>query len=94
VQWEFPLRVATHLHPRYAYYPLGEYRRAVELLRPEVATLSSPVTHDYLGLAALPAVSARVSMARNLAELGEFPEGEAFGPRPCGLPKPPSGRSV
>jgi DNA-binding winged helix-turn-helix (wHTH) protein/tetratricopeptide (TPR) repeat protein len=79
VQEDFALRVTTHLYLSYAYHALGEYRRAVEVLQPEVAPLTGALTHESLGLAALPAVSTRVSLVYNLTELGEFPEGRALG---------------
>jgi DNA-binding winged helix-turn-helix (wHTH) protein/tetratricopeptide (TPR) repeat protein len=79
VQDDIALRVTTHLYLSYAYHGLGEYRRATEVLRHEVATLSGALSQEYFGLAALPAVSARVSMVYNLAELGEFAEGVVLG---------------
>jgi DNA-binding winged helix-turn-helix (wHTH) protein/tetratricopeptide (TPR) repeat protein len=79
VQEDFAQRVTTHLYLSYAYHALGEYRRAVEVLRPDVATLTGALTHESLGLAALPAVSTRVSLVYNLTELGAFPEGRTLG---------------
>jgi hypothetical protein len=37
------------------------------------------MAHDYLWLAALPAGSTRVGVVCNLAELGEFAEGQTLG---------------
>jgi tetratricopeptide (TPR) repeat protein len=79
VQEDAALRVTTHLYLSYAYYALGEYRRVLEILRPEVALLTGALTRESFGLAALPAVSARVNMVYSLTELGEFPEGIELG---------------
>jgi tetratricopeptide (TPR) repeat protein len=79
VQEDITLRVTTHLYLSYAYHGLGEYRRAAEVLRQEVATLTGALSQEYFGLAALPAVSTRVSMVYNLTELGAFSEGVVLG---------------
>jgi tetratricopeptide (TPR) repeat protein len=79
VQEDIALRVTTHLYLSYAYHGLGEYRHAAEVLRQEVATLTGTSSQEYFGLAALPAVSVRVSMVYNLTELGEFSEGMVLG---------------
>jgi len=75
---DFPLQVATNTHLGVVYGTLGEYRRAVEILRRNVESLAGPRVRERFGLAGLPAVLSRGYLAWYLAELGEFPEAMAW----------------
>lgn len=75
---DFPLGVAAGMYLGRAAAGLGEYRRAVEVLREIAESLSGERTYDYLGLPVLPAVFARSHLVLALAELGEFDEMERW----------------
>jgi tetratricopeptide (TPR) repeat protein len=57
------------------YRSLGDYRRAVECFRTNVASLTSPLYQEHLGLPGLAAVFARSHLVVALAECGAFTEG-------------------
>jgi tetratricopeptide (TPR) repeat protein len=73
------LRVATHLYLGYAYHALGHYRRAIEVLTRNTASLTGARQYEHFGLAPLPAVSSGARLAQCFAELGEFVEGRHYG---------------
>jgi tetratricopeptide (TPR) repeat protein len=60
-----------------AYHVLGDYRRAMGLLRRNVESLAGDLLRERFGMTALPAVVSRAWLVRCLAELGVFPEGIA-----------------
>jgi len=61
------------------YFALGDYRRAVEMLRRNLTSLKGDLGRDRLGIAGLPPVSIRNALIWCLAELGEFEEAVAEG---------------
>jgi tetratricopeptide (TPR) repeat protein len=73
------LQAVTHLFLGRTYYGLGDYPRAIALLRQNVASLDGALFHERFGLPGLPAVLSRGLLARCLAELGAFTEGLARG---------------
>jgi class 3 adenylate cyclase/tetratricopeptide (TPR) repeat protein len=77
--WSFGVRVATNLRLGQAHHSLGQYSRAAECLRKNLALISDDLVHDLLGMAGLPAVLSRIWLALCLAEQGEFGEGLAMG---------------
>ena len=79
VQEDVALRVTSHLYLSYAYYALGEYQRAVEILRPEFAGLTGALAREALGLAALPSVSTRVEYSVQSDRTRSIPQGIALG---------------
>ena len=76
---DFALQVATDTHLGPAYRDLGDYPRAVEILRRNVESLRGNLTHEPFRLAGLPSVISRTNLVWCLAELGEFTEGIALG---------------
>jgi tetratricopeptide (TPR) repeat protein len=62
-----------------AHHALGNYGRAVELLRQTAGSLQGDLVHELFGMAAFPSVWARSWLAWSLAERGEFAEGAATG---------------
>jgi class 3 adenylate cyclase/tetratricopeptide (TPR) repeat protein len=75
--WSFGLRVVTNLRLGQAYHSLGQYARAMECLRKNVAAISDDLLYDPLGTSGLPAVFSRIWLALCLADLGDFDEGRA-----------------
>ena len=76
---DFTIRVATSEHLGKVYHRLGDYRRAVDLLRWNVAFLQGERIYERFGMASLPSVHSRAWLARCLAELGMFAEGIVHG---------------
>ncbi|MBI3028002.1 MAG: sigma 54-interacting transcriptional regulator [Candidatus Rokubacteria bacterium] len=76
---DFALQVATDTHLGPAYRDLGDYPRAVEILRRNVEWLKGNLSHEPFHLAGLPSVISRTNLVLCLAELGEFTEGTALG---------------
>jgi tetratricopeptide (TPR) repeat protein len=74
---DFALQVVTNTHMGVVYGTLGEYRRAVEVLRRNVESLAGPGVRERFGMAGLPAVLSGGFLAWYLAELGEFTEAMA-----------------
>ncbi len=76
---DFALEVATNTHLGPAYGALGDYRRAIEILRGTVESLQGDLIRERLGLAGLPSVICLTNLVSFLAELGEFTEAMARG---------------
>jgi tetratricopeptide (TPR) repeat protein len=74
---DFALQVMARHYLGVAYHTLGDYRRAMGLLRSNVESLTGELLRERFGLPGLPAVRSRDWLARCLAELGAFPEGIA-----------------
>jgi class 3 adenylate cyclase/tetratricopeptide (TPR) repeat protein len=68
------LQVSTRLYLGSAYHALGNYRRAIELLRSNVEALQGDRRQQRFGGTGLPASTSRLWLAWSLAELGEFAE--------------------
>jgi class 3 adenylate cyclase/tetratricopeptide (TPR) repeat protein len=62
-----------------ACYDLGDYRRAVDCLRSNVASLTGALLHEHFGMTGLPSIMSRTWLTTSLADLGEFSEGAARG---------------
>jgi tetratricopeptide (TPR) repeat protein len=73
------LQAVTHLFLGRAYYGLGNYPQAIDLLRQNVASLEGALLRERFGLSGLPSVMSRDLLAQCLAELGAFTEGLAHG---------------
>jgi tetratricopeptide (TPR) repeat protein len=76
---DFALQVMARHFLGVAYHTLGDHRRAMAVLRSNVASLEGDLLRERLGQSGLPAVVSRAWLARCLAELGAFPEGVAYG---------------
>jgi class 3 adenylate cyclase/tetratricopeptide (TPR) repeat protein len=76
---DFGLQVVANFYLGRAYITLGDYRRAMDVLKRNVAVLEGDLIRNYFGLTALPAVLSRAYLAWCLAELGAFAEGIATG---------------
>jgi predicted ATPase/class 3 adenylate cyclase len=73
------MQVAARQQLGAVYRTLGNYPRAVDLLRRNVAVLCGENVHQRFGLAGYPAVGSRSHLIRALAECGEFAEGALRG---------------
>jgi tetratricopeptide (TPR) repeat protein len=73
------LQVVMHLFLGRAYYALGDYPPAIDLLRQNVVVLDGALLREFFSLPALPSVMSHGWLARCLAELGAFTEGLAHG---------------
>ena len=67
----------THLG--HAYYTLGEYRHALDILRPRVARLDGDGLRERIRAGSLDPVFARTVLVLCLTEVGAFHEGRARG---------------
>lgn len=72
---DFGLQVTTNTHLGVVYGTLGDYRRAVEILRRNVEAVAGARVQERFGMVGLPAVLSRGYLAWYLCELGEFSEG-------------------
>ena len=77
--WNFPLGVITNLRLGQAHHSLGQYARAMDSLRKNLALVSGDLLYDSCSMAGLPSVFSRVWLALCLAECGEFSEGVSLG---------------
>jgi tetratricopeptide (TPR) repeat protein len=73
------LRIAAQYYLAGASHLAGDYRAAERICRKFVQSLHDQPTCERFGLAIFPAVVSRAYLARVLAELGEFDEGDAHG---------------
>ncbi len=71
---DFELRIVTNFFLGQGYFNIGDYCRAVEPCRRNVADLEGEQAYERLGLTGLPSVLSRIWLAWSLAEQGEFPE--------------------
>jgi tetratricopeptide (TPR) repeat protein len=69
------LQVRAHYYVGCVYYDLGDYRRAIDCLGWNVASLDGDLLRECFGMTGLPAVLSRVYLSWSLAELGAFAEG-------------------
>jgi tetratricopeptide (TPR) repeat protein len=74
---EAALQVVTHLYLGRTYNALGDYPRAMDLLRQNLVALDGALLRERFGLPGLPSVMSRDVLAWCLAELGAFSEGLA-----------------
>ncbi len=75
---DVPLQVVATYHLMFPYRMRGDFRRAVDGLKLVLASLEGEPIGERYGLAGLPTVLARATLAWCLAELGEFAEGTAY----------------
>ena len=75
----FSMRVMGSCRLAQAQHALGNYDRAVDILRQVLAALQGDLSRERFEMAALPSVWARSWLAWTLAELGEFDEAAALG---------------
>src|SRR6266542_3428685 len=71
---DYGLEVMATLFLGQAYYCLGNYPKALEVLGRNLVPLDSPVVRERFGAIGLPFANARASLALALAERGEFVE--------------------
>jgi tetratricopeptide (TPR) repeat protein len=76
---DFALQVTAQNFLGVAYHILGDQRRAMGMLRSNVASLAGDLLRERFGMTAPVSVVSRAWLARCLAELGAFPEGIAHG---------------
>lgn len=82
-----PLQIAVSTHLGPAYAALGDYRRAIQILRSAVDSLPEDSTSKDVGTAGLLAVFSRIYLVFCLAELGEFRGGIVVGEEAIRLAK-------
>jgi class 3 adenylate cyclase/tetratricopeptide (TPR) repeat protein len=73
------LQVKANFYLGSVYYDLGDYRRAVECLAWNVASLDGDLLRERFGMTGLPSVLSRAYLSWSLAELGMFAEATARG---------------
>ncbi len=71
-QTPFALEVVANFFLGQGYFNAGDYRRAIDYCRPNVAVLEGERAHERFGLTGLPSVLSRIWLAWSLAEQGEF----------------------
>jgi tetratricopeptide (TPR) repeat protein len=76
---DFPLQVLANQRLGHAYHAVGEYHRAVELLKQNIVALRGELRHERFGAGSLPSVMSRTYMAASLIDLGEFAEAVSIG---------------
>jgi class 3 adenylate cyclase/tetratricopeptide (TPR) repeat protein len=76
---DFALEVMATFFVGTAYRDLGDYRRAVDHFRRNVAILPGELTRERFGMTGLPSVMSQTMLVSCLADLGAFEEGTARG---------------
>jgi tetratricopeptide (TPR) repeat protein len=76
---DFALQLRTNLSLAQVYHALGDYRRATDLLKNNVASLQGELLWERFGQAGLPSVLSRSYLLWCLAECGEFAAGITCG---------------
>jgi tetratricopeptide (TPR) repeat protein len=76
---DFALEVMATFFVGTAYHALGDYRRAVDCFRRNVASLTGELIRERFGMTGLPAVMSRTWLVSCLADLGAFDEGTPRG---------------
>ena len=76
---DFTLQVLGNFHLGLAYHGLGDYRRAIDYLRSNVAALEGEHIYESFATPGLPSVASRSVLVRCLTELGVFAEAIALG---------------
>jgi tetratricopeptide (TPR) repeat protein len=71
---DLALQAVAGLFPGQGYFIIGDYGRATDHCRRNVATIKRELTYERLGLTGLPSVLSRIWLAWALAERGEFAE--------------------
>jgi class 3 adenylate cyclase/tetratricopeptide (TPR) repeat protein len=73
------LQVMANFYMGTVSYDLGDYRRATDFFRWNVASLEGSLTRERFGMTGLPSVLSRVYLSWSLAELGAFAEASTKG---------------
>jgi len=73
------LQVMANFYVGAVYYDMGDYRRVIDLLGWNVASLEGDLIREHFGMTGLPSVLSRVHLSWSLAELGAFAESLARG---------------
>jgi tetratricopeptide (TPR) repeat protein len=76
---DFALEVMATFFVGTAYRALGDYRRAVDCFRRNIASLTGKLIRERFGMTGLPAVMSRTMLVSCLADLGAFDEGTTWG---------------
>jgi tetratricopeptide (TPR) repeat protein len=76
---DFALEVMATFFVGTAYRGLGNYRRAVDCFRRNVAILPGELTRERFGMTGLPSVMSQTMLVSCLADLGAFDEGTTRG---------------
>jgi class 3 adenylate cyclase/tetratricopeptide (TPR) repeat protein len=76
---DFPLQLETNYRLGQVYWTMGDYRRALDLLGWNVASLTGESLYQRFDLTDFPSVISRNFLVRCFAELGMFAEGIARG---------------
>ena len=77
------LQVVTQCLLGQAYHFLGDYRRALDVLKRNVASLAGELRYERFGLPYPASVHTRTWLILSLAELGAFAEGSARSEEEC-----------
>jgi class 3 adenylate cyclase/tetratricopeptide (TPR) repeat protein len=72
---DFPIQVQTHYFLGQAYYYLGDYPQAMEVLRQNAVSLDGALLRESFSLVGPASVNSREVLVRCLAEVGAFAEG-------------------
>jgi tetratricopeptide (TPR) repeat protein len=81
----FPLQVVTNPFLGQIYHSMGEYHRAIDFQRHNVASLPGNLRYERFQGKTTPAVISYANLIWCLADVGAFAEGTALGKRVCGL---------
>jgi len=76
---DFSLQVQGNFYLGQAYHSLGDYRRAIDLLRSNVTSLTGELLYKRIHGSSLLSVASRSPLVRCLAELGECVEAISLG---------------
>jgi tetratricopeptide (TPR) repeat protein len=76
---DFALRVLANQRLGHAYHAVGDYHRAIQLLRENVTILRGQLVHERFGAGSLPSVLSRSYMVFSLVDLGQFAEAVSLG---------------
>jgi class 3 adenylate cyclase/tetratricopeptide (TPR) repeat protein len=76
---DFALEVMATFFVGTAYRDLGDYRRAVDCFRRNMAILPGELTRERFGMTGLPSVMSQTMLVSCLADLGAFEEGTTRG---------------
>jgi tetratricopeptide (TPR) repeat protein len=72
-------RLSANIYMSAAYYLLGDYRRAMDSLRQNIAFLEGELARERFGIPGFPAISSRGWLAWFLTDVGAFAEAVAWG---------------
>jgi class 3 adenylate cyclase/tetratricopeptide (TPR) repeat protein len=76
---DFPLQVAANTFLGQIYHAVGEYRRAIDVLRHNVASLTGNLRYERFQGSTSPAVNSYARLIWCLADIGAFAEGIPLG---------------